>query len=434
MSASCVPDLNQSKLVLLLLGGRQTGKSSVGDTILGRRVFQTTKGTASSSKEKGSVFGRQVTIVDTPGWPSWLSSPDTISQELSRGLALCRPEPHAILLVVSTTSTFSQDEWKAMEVHLRLLQTPIWQRAIVLFTHGDKLGHLPIQEHIRRQGRSLQWLVERCGNRYHVVASQSRAPAGQVKELLEKIDKMVEANMRPREIQQRMYTQIRKDVRKEEERKVQIEMSVMQDGMRRQVWMASGPTYLPRGFLTDPAASKPDLGLILLGRRKSGKSSVGNIILGRGQFQSGRKTVTCAVGHRRMSGLSVTVVDTPGWSLFGLAQPEQVRLEIGRSPSLCPPRSKVTFLLAIPVDSFRERDRKAVEKYLSVLGDGVWRNTVVLFTYGCELRGKTIKKHIEEKGRPLQWLVERCGHMHYIFDKNTDQTEVSRVLEMVEQL
>uniref|UniRef100_A0A3B4T336 AIG1-type G domain-containing protein n=1 Tax=Seriola dumerili TaxID=41447 RepID=A0A3B4T336_SERDU len=85
--------------------------------------------------------------------------------------------------------------------------------------------------------------------------------------------------------------------------------------------------------------------------RKSGKSSAGNLILDREEFQTNTKTTRCSVGHREVSGWSVTVVDTPGWSLFGLANPEQVRTEISLSPSLCPVRSRVVFLLAVPVDS-----------------------------------------------------------------------------------
>uniref|UniRef100_A0A3P9P4R1 AIG1-type G domain-containing protein n=1 Tax=Poecilia reticulata TaxID=8081 RepID=A0A3P9P4R1_POERE len=62
---------------------------------------------------------------------------------------------------------------------------------------------------------------------------------------------------------------------------------------------------------------RPALSLILLGRRKSGKSSAGNMILGREEFQRDKKTVQCEAGHAEISGWSVTVVDTPGWSLFG---------------------------------------------------------------------------------------------------------------------
>ncbi|XP_040901512.1 GTPase IMAP family member 8-like [Toxotes jaculatrix] len=425
-----------SPVVVLLLGEKQSGKSSAGNTILGRKAFH--KKTTCSSKENGTIFGRQVTVVDTPGWLSHSATPDRVSQELRRGLVFCNGEPHAILLVLPITTTFSQEGWRAMEAQFRQLQILIWQRAMILFTHGDKLGGLSIQEHIERQGQTLHWLLERCGNRYQVMTNQPRASEGQVTELFEKIQKMIKANERPREIQYRMYTQLRRDVSMKG-RQEELEMTVrhdVHDGRPRQMkQISSGSTYMLRGFPAGPVGLKPAIGLILLGRRKSGKSSAGNMILDREEFQTDIKTTRCSVGHGDVSRWSVTVVDTPGWSLFGLANPEQVQREISQSPSLCPERSKVTFLLAVPVDSFSKEDRKAVERYLSVLGNNVWLNTVVLFTYGEELRGKTIEKHIEEKGQSLQWVLDRCGHRHHVFHiKTGDKTEVTQLLEMVEQL
>lgn len=159
------------------------------------------------------------------------------------------------------------------------------------------------------------------------------------------------------------------------------------------------------------------------------------MILDRDEFQTDTKTVRSSAGHGNVSGWSVTVVDTPGWSLFGLASPQQVMREISQSLHLCPARSKVAFLLAVPVDSFREKDRRAVERYLAVLGNNVWRNTVVLFTYGEELRGKTVEKHIEQEGRPLHWVLDRCSHRQHVCHINTgDETEVTQLLEMVGQL
>lgn len=159
------------------------------------------------------------------------------------------------------------------------------------------------------------------------------------------------------------------------------------------------------------------------------------MILDREEFLVDVKTTRCSVGHGKASGRPVTVVDTPGWSLFGLADPEQVRAEIRRSTSLCPTESKVSFLLAVPVDSFGERDRRAVEAHLGVFGGDVWGSTVVLFTYGEELRGGTVEKHIERKGEPLQWVLDRCGQRYHVVDTTTgDETQVNQLLELVEQL
>ncbi|KAI9548103.1 hypothetical protein NQZ68_013123 [Dissostichus eleginoides] len=391
-----------------------------------------------------SSLSQLVTVVDTPGWLTSCTTPDRVSQDLCRGLSLCQPEPHVILLVLPTTSTFGPEDWRAMEAQLRLLQTPIWQRAMVLFTHGDLLGGLPIKEHIRCQGQTLRWLLERCGNRYQVLSNQPGASEAQVAELFQKIQKMIEANKRPRGVQDRMYTQLRREVslrevRRSQGRQEDIEMRVMHDMHDGRPWqrkqMASKQLYIPRGLPAGSAGFKPALALILLGRSKSGKSSAGNVILDSEEFQTDTKTTRCSVRHGEVSGWPVIVVDSPGWSLFGLANSKQVRMEISRSPSLCPVWSKVMFILAVPVGSFREKDRRAVEMHLSLLGQDVWRSTVVLFTYGEELRGKTVENHIEQSGEPLQWLLGRCGQRHQVFRTNTgDRTQVQQLLHMVEQL
>lgn len=128
------------------------------------------------------------------------------------------------------------------------------------------------------------------------------------------------------------------------------------------------------------------------------------------------------------------MVDTPGWSLFGLANSKEVRAEVRRSPSLCPQRSRVSFLLAVPVGPFGEKDRRAVEKNLGVLGSQVWGSTAVLFTFGEELRGRKVEEHVEESGRPLQWLLDRCGRRYRVLDTRTGDGGVDQLLEMVEQL
>uniref|UniRef100_A0A3Q2PYG5 Immune-associated nucleotide-binding protein 12-like n=1 Tax=Fundulus heteroclitus TaxID=8078 RepID=A0A3Q2PYG5_FUNHE len=427
----------QSQLVLLLLGERESGKSSAGDAILSRRAFD--RKTTRSCRRAATVFGLQVSVVDTPGWLSPSTTPHTVSEELVRALSLCHPGPDAILLVLPTTSMFCQEEWRAMEAQLRLLGAPIWKRAIVLFTHGDKLGALPVQEHIRQQGGTLRWLLERCGNRYQVMSSTSRTARLHVRELFQKIRRMAELSEHIREIHCRVSAQLGDLSMREEQRRngrpQEIEMTVMVNvyGSRPGRREASG-SGRRRGVAGGADGLKPALTLILLGRRKSGKSSAGNMILQREEFRRDAKTTRCAAGHAEISGRSVTVVDTPGWSLFGRANPEQVRREMRQSPSLSPAGSKVTFLLAVPVDSFAEKDRKAVETYLTVLGDGVWRSTAVLFTYGDALEGRTIERFIEKKGQPLQWVLDMCDHRHHVCDTNTDDTaEVEQLLEMVER-
>ncbi|MBN3309456.1 GIMA4 GTPase, partial [Amia calva] len=183
-----------SELRIVLLEGRRTGKSSSGNTILGRKAFKTGRVTVQSEKSQDEVAGRQVTVVDTQGW--WRShsvqeTPERVKQEIVRSVSLCPPGPHALLLVINVWSSFTERERRSVQEHLELLSERVWRHTIVLFTWGDRLGDTTIEQHIERGGEGLQRLVEKCGNRYHVLHNRNRGDGTQVTELLDKIEEMV---------------------------------------------------------------------------------------------------------------------------------------------------------------------------------------------------------------------------------------------------
>ncbi|KAG5278491.1 hypothetical protein AALO_G00099580 [Alosa alosa] len=69
----------------------------------------------------------------------------------------------------------------------------VWRHTIVLFTWGKLLKDTTIEEVIESEGKALQWLVQKCGNRYHVFGERAQG-SNQVEELLEKIAEMVAGN------------------------------------------------------------------------------------------------------------------------------------------------------------------------------------------------------------------------------------------------
>ena len=169
------------------------GKSSSGNTILGREEFDTSGETAECVKREGETAGRHITVVEAPGWIRSFSlenTPERHKQEIIRCVSLCPPGPHAVLLVINVLESFTETHRRAALEHLELLGERVWSHTIVLFTCGDRLGNTTIEQHIEREGKALQWVVEKCGNRYHVVEN-NKSDGGQVTELLEKIEEMV---------------------------------------------------------------------------------------------------------------------------------------------------------------------------------------------------------------------------------------------------
>src|SRR4029434_2649775 len=150
--------LHLSELRIVLLGYRRAGKSSSGNTILGREEFVTVGRTAQCVKRQGQVAGRQVTVVEAPAW--WRDyqleeTPELTKNEIELSVSLCPPGPHALLLVICVDETFTETEKISVQEHLELLSERVWSHTIVLFTYGDWLGNKPIKQHIESEGESL---------------------------------------------------------------------------------------------------------------------------------------------------------------------------------------------------------------------------------------------------------------------------------------
>ncbi|KAL0155948.1 hypothetical protein M9458_050211 [Cirrhinus mrigala] len=203
------------------MGYRTAGKSSTGNTILGRDEFDL-KRSAQCVRRHGEVADRHITVIEAPGW--WRNctvekSPELLKQEILLSVSLCPPGPHAVLLIIEVDVRFKEDEREALQGHLNLLGERVWSHTIVLFTGGDSLLDTSIEQHIESEGQDLQWLLDKCGNRYHVLNNHNKSDDTQIKELLEKIEETVAQNNACRfEIDRKILQEMKERRRAEEER------------------------------------------------------------------------------------------------------------------------------------------------------------------------------------------------------------------------
>ncbi|KAM6904712.1 GTPase IMAP family member 4-like [Xenentodon cancila] len=196
-----------SDIRLVLLGQTESGKSTAGNTILLRDVFDTGFGTAwlkkdvqdqrttaTCVKHHGNFNRVKVTVVETPGWSKDATPSDWLKGEVLRGISMCAPGPHVFLIVVPISKAFKENDHKAVLELLKPFTERVWRHCMVLFTWGDWLGKRPVEDHIAREGEALQKLVEKCGNRYHVLSQFDLGDPDMANELLQKAINIITRN------------------------------------------------------------------------------------------------------------------------------------------------------------------------------------------------------------------------------------------------
>uniref|UniRef100_A0A3B3VSX8 AIG1-type G domain-containing protein n=1 Tax=Poecilia latipinna TaxID=48699 RepID=A0A3B3VSX8_9TELE len=186
----CIPP---DHLRIVMIGGSLAGKSSTGNHVLEKYIFNVDKNgyrtTTRSEISHGVVEGRRLTVVDSPGWFYINTLQET--NEVLHSVSMCSPGPHVFLLLVPILRSFTEKDLKALVEIMKPLTERVWRHCMVVFTWGNWINDVPVENYIIREGKEIQELLEKCGNRYHVINPKSSDYSVQVKELFQKIIDMV---------------------------------------------------------------------------------------------------------------------------------------------------------------------------------------------------------------------------------------------------
>ncbi|XP_066278022.1 uncharacterized protein [Branchiostoma lanceolatum] len=256
-SVSSVLPEDRKPVNILLVGGKRTGKSETGNTLLKTKAFRVTRKGGTEKYEKCTMIisddgvKRTITVVDTPG----LSDKPNQSEldEIKKGVNMLSSGVDAVVLVWDDRSDGNADKEVAVFQSLQqMFGYDLYQHLVIIVTHMEEGG---ISEFVEELPDPMKGIVQSCGNR--IVAFDNKAR-----------DDKIQCH----QTEQFFSATGQLPTQKLHERHQAFRINTQRDH--------NPPTY----DKPQTTISTEDINLLLIGCKGNGKSSTANTIFGEDVF------------------------------------------------------------------------------------------------------------------------------------------------------
>ncbi|XP_023814599.2 GTPase IMAP family member 8-like isoform X1 [Oryzias latipes] len=349
----------QFSVRIVLLGKSKDKLSKMSNFIIGDEVFHSQSSNKQCVTTSGEWNGKSVLVVKTPDL--FVMNEQMVRREMSRCRSLSFPGPNVLLLMVKP-SDFTQEDAEKLNFILSLFGQNSFQHSMIVFTHKEK------------QAKVLNELLQKCGGRMYNMLDKNHGL------LMENIERMMSENR------------------------------------------GSFLTFTEETRGPQCEQIKPDLNLVLFGRRGAGKTSASKNILG--LSVSSQQSVR---NQAEVCERLVSVVELPPLSE---RTQKEVMQESFRSVSLCDPEGVHAFILVLPVDPLTDEDKGELQTIQKAFGPQVKDFTRILFTVDFDPKDPNVVNFVE-KNEDIQELCQSCGGRYDILNIRNKQ-QISELLEKIQ--